>query len=119
MKFLRGFVFAYAGLRHAFLTQINFRVHCAAVIAVSILAIWLHASAAEIAVLALAAGSVITTELINTAIEAIVDKTSPEHHELARVAKDCAAGAVLAAALGAAVAGLFILGPKLVALLLQ
>ena len=56
-------------------------------------------------------------EIINTALEAIVDKVSPEFHPLAKVAKDCAAGAVLVTALAAVIVGLLIFGPKLLALL--
>ncbi len=55
----------------------------------------------EWAVLLLAIGLVIALELVNTSIEAIVDRVSPEHSELARVAKDTAAAAVLVGAITA------------------
>jgi diacylglycerol kinase len=56
---------------------------------------------------------VFTAEFINTAIEAVVDLASPVQHPLAKVGKDVGAGAVLIAALAAALVGLLILGPPL------
>ncbi len=50
---------------------------------------------------------------MNTAIEAAVDLASPEQHPLAGKAKDAAAGAVLVAAIGAAIIGACVFGPKL------
>lgn len=53
---------------------------------------------------------VFSAECLNTAIEAIVDLVSPEYHDLAKTAKDCAAAAVLVCGLGAVVVGLFVYG---------
>jgi len=60
------------------------------------------------AVVALAMGLVLVAELLNTALEAVVDLVSPEQHRLAKLAKDCAAAAVLVAALAAVAAGLLV-----------
>ena len=57
-------------------------------------------------------GLVIGMECVNTAIEIIVDMVSPKYNEAAGRAKDIAAGGVLACAIGAAVAGVFIFLPK-------
>ncbi len=57
------------------------------------------------AVLALAIGMVLFAELLNTAVEAVVDLVSPDEHPLAKQAKDVAAAAVLVAALTAVAAG--------------
>jgi diacylglycerol kinase len=54
-------------------------------------------------------------EFANTALEAIVDLSSPDIHPLAKVAKDVSAGMVLVGAIGAVLVGLLILGPPLVA----
>ena len=59
---------------------------------------------------------VLAAELMNTAIEATLDRVSVEHHPLAKVAKDTAAGAVFVSAIGAVLIGLLILGPRLLAL---
>ena len=56
---------------------------------------------------------VLATELMNTAIEATLDRVSVEQHPLAKVAKDTAAAAVLISAGGAVLVGLLILGPRL------
>ena len=89
------------------------RVHVSAALAVAVLAWWLRVSALESAVLALAAGLVLAAEVLNTAVERLADRVCRERDEGIRLAKDAAAGAVLVAAAAAAVAGLFILGPKL------
>lgn len=67
------------------------------------------------AVLALAIGLVLTAELLNTALEAVVDLVSPQEHPLAKQAKDVAAAAVLVASLAALAAGLCVLAQALAA----
>jgi len=91
----------------------SMRVHVSAALAVAVLAWWLRVSALESAVLALAAGLVLAAEVLNTAVERLADRVCRERDEGIRLAKDAAAGAVLVAAAAAAMAGLFILGPKL------
>jgi diacylglycerol kinase len=60
---------------------------------------------------------VLAAELLNTALEATLDRVSVEHHPLAKVAKDTAAGAVFISAGGAVLIGLLILGPHLLTIL--
>jgi diacylglycerol kinase len=98
----------------AFRSQWNFRVHLSAAIGVIGLAAWLRVSRWEWVGLILCIGLVLTTELVNTAIETAVDLACPEQHDLARRAKDVAAGAVLIASLTAAIAGTVILLPHLI-----
>lgn len=114
---LRSFGYAAAGLWYLARTQPNFRVHFAVAVAVVAVAIGVGAPAVEIAVLVLAIGLVMVGEACNTAVEAVVDLASPAVHPLARIAKDVAAAGVLIAATLAAVVGLLILGPRLLALL--
>ena len=116
MRTLRSFGFAGAGLTYLVRTQPNFRVHLAAAVSVVGTAIGVGTTAAELGVLVLAIGLVMVGEACNTAIEAVVDLASPTVHPLARIAKDVAAAGVLIAAMMAAVAGLVILGPRLLAL---
>lgn len=59
-------------------------------------------------------GLVIGTEMINTAIEAVVDLASPQQHPLAAKAKDIAAGAVLIGAILSVIIGIIIFLPKLI-----
>lgn len=62
-------------------------------------------------------GLVMALEHVNTAVEAVVDMVTEEYHPLAKVAKDTAAGAVLIAAIMAAIAGGIIFLPKIAQIL--
>ena len=110
---LVSFKYAGLGIVYAFRTQRNFRIHVfLGAIAIS-LSIFLGLSPVEIAVIGLTIGAVLTMELLNTAIESVVDLTVQTHyHELAKIAKDCAAAAVLVSALvSVMVAGSLLLPP--------
>lgn len=60
---------------------------------------------------------VLTTEIINTAIERTVDLVTKEYHELARIAKDVSAGSVLVTSIFALIIGIIIFIPKIITLL--
>ena len=60
---------------------------------------------------------VLTTEIINTAIERAVDLVTKEYHELARIAKDVSAGSVLVTSIFALIIGIIIFMPKIIILL--
>jgi diacylglycerol kinase (ATP) len=85
------------------------RTHFIAAMVVLLAALFLRVSALEFALLALSILFVLFAELINTAVEAMVDLISPGFHPLAKIAKDTAAGAVLVAACGAGIMGYLIL----------
>ncbi len=110
-----SFRYAWAGLTYAFQTQRNFRIHIAVGTLAISLSLYLQLTAVEIAIIGLTIGAVLTMELLNTAIESVVDLTVRQtYHELAKIAKDCAAGAVLISALAAViVAGSLLLPPLL------
>ncbi|AJY76328.1 diacylglycerol kinase family protein [Paenibacillus beijingensis] len=116
-RFIRSLGFAAAGLVHALRSERHMRFHLAAAAAVCIVAAKLPLSRTQWAVLLLAIALVITAELINTAVERAVDLISPELHPLAKLAKDTAAGAVLAAVFFSVLVGFVILGPPLWSLL--
>lgn len=113
-RWVRSVGFAWAGVAHAYRTQANFRVELAAGVLAVALALALRAPLAPIV---LACALVLSLELMNTALEAVVDLASPDLHPLAKAAKDGAAGAVLVASLGALLVGLAVLGPPLLRLL--
>ncbi|MGE5509185.1 MAG: diacylglycerol kinase [Chitinophagales bacterium] len=104
---------AFAGLAHAFRTQRNLRLHLLAALVVLGLAAWLRVGGVAAAVLAGAVSLVIVTEIINTALETVIDLVSPGFHPLAGLGKNLAAAAVVVAALFAALVGTLILGPPL------
>ncbi len=108
-----SFRHAFAGWGYVLRTQPNAWIHAGFTLAVILAAIWLELSTQKWAILLLTITLVWTAELINTAIEAVVDLVSPDHHQLAKVGKDTAAGAVLASAAGSILIGLLILGPPL------
>ncbi|PJF46773.1 MAG: diacylglycerol kinase family protein [Chloroflexi bacterium] len=114
---LASFRFAFEGIAYAFRTQRNFKVHCGVMLAVVVVGLAVRLAPAQWAILALASGLVFQAELMNTALEAVVDRVSPEFHALAKAAKDCAAGAVFLTALCAVVVGLLVLGPALLSAL--
>lgn len=60
---------------------------------------------------------VLTTEIINTAIERTVDLVTKEYHELARIAKDVSAGSVLVTSIFSLIIGIIIFMPKIITLL--
>lgn len=115
-----SFRYAWMGLTYAFQTQRNFRIHAFVGMAALGLGLLLHLTVVEMAVIGLTIGAVLAMELLNTALEAVVDLTVKQtYHELAKIAKDCAAAAVLVSAIAAVlVAGCLIL-PKLAGLLLS
>ena len=108
-----SFRYAWAGITYAFNTQRNFRVHTG-VGAIALVLCWgLRVSNVEVAIISLTIGAVLVMEILNTALESLVDLTVGQtYHELAKIAKDCAAGAVLMAAMIAVlIAGLIFLPP--------
>ncbi|MEP7198859.1 MAG: diacylglycerol kinase family protein [Chloroflexota bacterium] len=111
--FLRSFVFAFDGIAHVVRTQRNMRVHLLVAALVTLLGVWVRLSPTEWAICALTMGVVFAAEMLNTVIESLVDLASPDHHDLAKIAKDAAAGAVLVLAIFATLVGIFILLPKL------
>lgn len=111
----RSFGYAFAGWLAVIRTQPNSWIHLAASLAVILMAAWLRLDRNDWAALVIVMTMVWVAEFFNTAIEALVDLVSPEFHPLAGKAKDVAAGGVLVTAIGAAVVGLLILGPPLLA----
>ncbi|WP_303309693.1 diacylglycerol kinase family protein [Hymenobacter sp. BT730] len=111
-----SFGHAFRGVRMALATELHLQFHAGATVAVVALGFYFHLARWEWALVALAVGAVWSAELLNTAVEAIVDLVSPQYHPLAGRAKDIAAGAVLVVALGALVVGGLIFGPRLWAL---
>lgn len=105
--------FALQGLLWAHRTQRNLRIQVAAAFAAGLACAILAVSPWELALVALSVAGVLCAELLNTAVEVVVDLASPGLHPLAKIAKDVAAGAVVMACLGASVAGVAIFGPKL------
>lgn len=112
-KRIASFGHAFRGVGAALRSEVHLRFHALATVVVVGLGFYFDITRTEWALVAAAVGSVWSAELVNTAVEAVVDLVSPDYHPLAGKAKDVAAAAVLLAALGALVVGLLIFVPRL------
>lgn len=110
-QWIKSANFAIEGILHAAKTQRHLRYHLFTAAIVLIASYALGVSRIEFLVIALAVMAVLLAEMLNTAMESMVDLLSPGHSETARTAKDVAAGAVLITAVGSATIGLIVLYP--------
>lgn len=109
----KSFFYAFQGWWYVIRTQKNAWFHAVATIAVILVCLWLQISPLEWAVILLTISMVWTAEFFNTAIETIVDLTSPNKNQLAKISKDVGAAAVLITAATSVIIGFIILGPPL------
>lgn len=116
-QWIRSANFAIEGILHASKTQRHLRYHLYAAALALMGCFALGVTKSEFLIISIAVITVLAAEMFNTAVESLVDILSPEQSEKARTAKDIAAGAVLIAALGAAVIGWIILFPYVRAML--
>ncbi len=113
-RFLKSFGYSVDGLKYAYKYEQSMLIHVIATIGVLIANIVLHINAFEWLITFIAIGMVLSAELINTAIEAVVDLVTLEIHPLAKIAKDCGSAATFVLAMMAAVIGAVIYIPYLV-----
>lgn len=109
-RFFKSLGFALEGLQTAFSQQANLRIHFFFLVFALFFAWLLGISFTEWLIIILVSGMVFSAELLNSAIEKVVDLASPEIHPLAKQAKDIAAAGVLLTALTAIIVGAFIYG---------
>ncbi len=101
LSFARRLGFALAGLAHALRSERSLQMQLAALLVVVGVLAYVRPPAVWWALGSLCAALVLAAELFNTAIEHLADHVHPELHPQIRRVKDCAAAAVLCAALGA------------------
>ena len=106
----RSMGFAFEGLCYAFRSQRSLRIESIIAGFIVVIGIALDISRLEWVIVIVSIFFVLGLELVNTAIEAVVDLVSPEYHPVAKVAKDIASAAVLTSAVGGLIAGLVIFG---------
>lgn len=116
-KRIRSFKYAFHGIFLLISREHNVWIHCFAAVCAITAGILLHISPMEWIVVTLCIGLVLAAEAVNSAIEALADRVSPEYDEAIKRTKDLAAGAVLLLAIAVAITGLIIFLPKLIALI--
>jgi diacylglycerol kinase len=116
-SFRRSFLFALQGFRTALRQERNIKVMLAGGAFAVAMGLILRIDAVSWAVVLVCCGMVIAAELLNTAIETVVDLVSPEFHPLAGQAKDIAAAASWVLSLTAAVVGVIVYANALIRLL--
>lgn len=107
-SFKRSFLFALQGFRIALETERNIKVMLGGAVFAVVMGLLLRIDALSWACVLICCGCVISTELVNTAIETIVDLVSPEFHPLAGRAKDVAAAASWTISFVAALVGVIV-----------
>lgn len=111
--FKRSFLFALQGFRFAIQSERNIKVMLGGASFAIVMGIIVGIDLVSWAIVLLCCGVVIAAELLNTAIETVVDLVSPEYHPLAGRAKDISAGAVWALCFVVACVGIVVFGRAL------
>lgn len=118
-KLKDSFINAFGGIFQVFKTESNIRLHSLAAFLAIMLAFILKFNTYEWIFIVIAIVIVIVTEILNTAVEYAIDMVCGDtYNEIAKYAKDIAAGATLISALGAVVIGTLLYIPKLIDLIL-
>ena len=118
-KLINSFKYAFSGIVTAFKSEKNMKIHFAMMMLVIIFGILLKISLNEWLVCIMLFCMVIGSEMINTAVENVVNLAMPTKNEVAKNAKDISAGAVLVFAIGSAIIGLIIFIPKIINVLVN
>ena len=116
-RFVRSFGFAMTGIKYVFKHDQNLRIHFLVAFLVIIASLFFRINAFEMGILGVMILLVISTEMINSTIEKMVNLITTEHREDARIAKDVAAGMVLLTATGSVIVGILIFIPHILRLL--
>jgi diacylglycerol kinase (ATP) len=109
---IQSFGFAFQGIGAVIRKERNFKIHMTMAVMVVLAGIVCRISVTEWCICLILFALVMSLEMVNTSIEAVVDLVTEERKPLAKLAKDTAAGAVLISAILAAIIGLIIFIPK-------
>lgn len=116
-RFIKSFKYAFEGIHYAFKNDQNLLAHILVAFLVINISIALKVTPFEMGILGLTIMMVIVAEMVNSAIEKMVDLITKEHRQEAKIAKDVSAGMVLLTAFAAAVIGTLIFLPYVLRLL--
>lgn len=109
----KSFGYAFEGIFAGIRKERNMKIHCTAAVLVVCAGLVFQISLVKWCLCLILFGLVMALELVNTAVEAVVDLVTDEYKPLAKLAKDTAAGAVLIAAIMAAITGCLIFIPEI------
>lgn len=115
----RSFGYAFAGIWTGIRKERNMKIHCTALLMVVIAGIAFRITVSEWCICIVLCALVMSLELVNTAVEAVVNLVTEEKKPLAKIAKDTAAGAVLIAAIASVIIGLLIFVPHIAGWFIQ
>ncbi len=115
-RFLNSIKYSLEGLAHAYQNEQSLLLHAVCTFLAVLFGFVLDISFNQWAIVITALVVVLAVELINTAIEAVVDLVTKEIHPLAKVAKDCGSAAAFVSSIMATIICLFIFVPKIMAL---
>jgi diacylglycerol kinase (ATP) len=105
---VNAFRYTFAGFKSAWQNELAFRGEVVVVAVMLPLGIWLGQSAAERALLIVSLLLILITELVNSALEAVVDRIGPQRHELSKRAKDLGSAAAFVSMVAAALVWIII-----------
>ena len=112
-RILKATVWSLQGLRAAWLHESSFRLEVYLFVVLAPLALWLGADGVERALLVGSMVLVLSAELLNSAVEAVIERYGAEHHELAGRAKDMGSAAVFVLMMNVLLVWGLVLGPRL------
>jgi diacylglycerol kinase len=115
-RLAKSFSYAFEGINHALNNDQNLIIHFSMAVLVIAMSIWFGVTPFEMGLLGLTILLVIATEMINTAIEKMVDLITKEHRMEAKIAKDVSSGMVLITAIGSLIIGALVFIPYILRL---
>ncbi len=112
-RIMKAALWSLQGLRAAWLHESSFRLEVVLFLFIGPLGWWLGNDGVERALLIGSCLLVLGAELLNSSIEAVIERYGAEHHELAGRAKDMGSAAVFVLMLNVILVWALILGPRL------
>lgn len=112
-RLFRSFRYAFEGMYSGIKTETNWKIGLIEAFLVILAGFYLHISRTDWMIVIILIGIVLSAELCNSAVEAIVDSFTQDQHPKAKLAKDFSAGSVVIVIIAAAVVGLMVFLPYL------
>ena len=111
---IKALRYAFSGLKDVFQNEIHFKIHISITLLIIALSILLKLSTIEWSIILMSIVSVLSLEIINTAIEIMCNYVQPQQHPTIKRIKDLSAAAVLTTVVGVIIIGLIIFIPKII-----